>query len=219
MLIGAACAVLIAGFSAFSANCEKAQEEFFRLHIMANSDSDEDQSLKYDLRDYLLNDLGEIFENSGTAEEAALAAKHSLAYINEKAQAFIYEQGYDYTVRSEVCNMYFTTRVYGNTTLPAGNYNALRLTIGEGKGRNWWCVLFPPLCLPAAEKNEFFSWAYENGYDDEAILTLAQSREIEKSGCEIKFAIYEFFKELFRAAPQTASGGCSRAAPEGKAAP
>ena len=66
-------------------------------------------------------------------------------------------------------------------------------------------MLFPPLCLPAAEKNEFFSWAYENGYDDEAILTLAQSREIEKSDCEIKFAIYEFFKELFRAAPQTAS--------------
>lgn len=200
MLIGAACAVLISGFTAFSESCEKAQDEFFRLHIMANSDSDEDQALKYDLRDYLLNDLGVIFEDSRNAEDAALAAKQNLAYINEKAQAFVYEKGYEYTVRSQVCNMYFTTRVYGNTTLPAGNYNALRLTIGKGEGHNWWCVLFPPLCLPAAEKKELFSWAYSQGYDEETILTLAQSREIKKSDCEIRFALYEFIKGLF--APQ-----------------
>lgn len=197
MLIGAAVAILTSGFAHFTENCETAQNEFFRLHIMANSDSDEDQSLKYDLRDYLLNDLGVIFDECENSKEAEHIAKEKLLYINEKAQEFISSKGFDYKVSCEVCNMYFTTRNYGNTTLPAGNYSALRLVIGEGAGHNWWCVLFPPLCLPAAEKNELTDWLFDNGYNDEAVYTLAQNREIENSGYEVKFAIFEFFRQFF----------------------
>ena len=123
-----------------------------RLHVLANSDSEADQELTYRLRDYLLEDFTHIFDGCADAEEARTAAKASTAEIAEKARIFLDSQGCSMPVSVSVENIFFTTRTYGTVVVPAGNYDALRVVIGEGEGKNWWCVMFPPLCLPAASE-------------------------------------------------------------------
>lgn len=193
MLMGTAAAVLLGSFSVFADECEDMPEKLFRLHILANSDSEEDQQLKYELRDYLLEDLDSIFEGCSTAEEAKSAAKANISLIAEKSQQFVEEKGYDYDVKASVENTYFTTRRYGGFVAPAGNYDALRIVIGEGEGHNWWCVMFPPLCLGAVEK-------YEN-YEGEPLpntLSAEVSKQIESDRpFEIRFALFEWLKERF----------------------
>lgn len=199
MLIGAAAAVLLGSFSAFAIECEEMPEKLFRLHILANSDTEEDQQLKYDLRDYLIEDMEDIFSGCTSAAEAKEKAEKNLPLIAEKSKKFIQDKGYDYDVRVSVENTYFTTRRYGSLVAPAGNYDALRILIGEGEGHNWWCVMFPPLCLNAVE-------SYEN-QDEEVFLCLPKvksglsgstSRKIQQEGpTEIRFALYEWLKKAF----------------------
>lgn len=172
ILLGAAAAIVVSSFVSFAFESERVPDEVFRLHILANSDSEEDQMLKYALRDMILEDFNNIFEGCENAVDAASAAEKNLLLIEQKAQEFVKSQGYNYTVKAEVTEMYFTTRVYGDTlTLPAGNYKALRILIGEGKGQNWWCLMFPPLCLPAAkdktDKADIMVWNkwVEKNYD------------------------------------------------------
>ncbi len=197
MLIGIAAAVLMGSFSVFAEKCDQMPDKLFRLHILANSDSDADQQLKYDLRDYLLSDMEEIFQGCNTAEEAKASAQENLPQIAEKAQKFVEEKGFDYTVKASVENVYFTTRRYGSYVTPAGNYDALRIVIGEGKGHNWWCVMFPPLCLGAVEN-------YENPKGDlisPNSLSIEASKQIESDRpFEIRFALYEWFKSRFMGA-------------------
>ncbi len=182
MVIGAIASIIVGSFTAFAEDCDAKPDEVLRLHIIANSDSEEDQSLKYDLRDHMLSDFSDIFSGCENLDEAKAAANENLEEMRQSAQEFIRRQGYDYTVKCELTDCYFTTRRYGNYTLPAGDYTAVRLIIGEGKGKNWWCVMFPPLCLPAA--GEFF--------------TDAQSREIENTAViEPRFALFEWLQSLF----------------------
>lgn len=197
MLIGTAAAVLLGSFSAFAEECEEMPDRLFRLHILANSDSEEDQRLKYELRDYLLEDIDGIFKDCTTAEEAKSAAKDNLALIAKKSQEFVEEKGYGYTVKASVENTYFTTRRYGGFVAPAGDYDALRIVIGEGEGHNWWCVMFPPLCLGAVEK-------YERGGENAAgdllpdTLSEEMSKQIESDRpFEIRFALFEWLKARF----------------------
>lgn len=182
MLIAAAITVLIGSFSAFAAECDELPDKLFRMHILANSDSEEDQALKYALRDFLSKDMQYIFEGCSTAEEAKDAARSNLKKIAMKARQFVREQGYDYQITASVERVYFTTRQYGALTVPAGEYDALRILIGEGEGKNWWCVMFPPLCLSAVE-----DYVY-NGAD-----TIDPSKPPQ-----VKFALYEWLKKLFR---------------------
>lgn len=192
MIIGAVTALLAAGFGVFASDCEEIPNEVLRLHILANSDSDDDQNLKYGLRDFLLSDLNSIFSGAESLEQASSIAENNLDYITKRAEIYMTENGYTYGVEIELTKMYFTTRAYGNVTLPAGNYKALRVIIGEGKGQNWWCVMFPPLCLPAVS---------ENGYNKntEPYFSKEASKAIEngKNGVEIRFAIYEWLEGLF----------------------
>ena len=204
MLFGAAAAVLFGSFSVFAKDCEEMPDKLFRLHILANSDSEEDQRLKYELRDYLLTDMEEIFADCASAAEAKEAARKNLVLITEKSQQFVYDKGYDYTVTASVENVYFTTRQYGGFTAPAGNYDALRILIGEGEGHNWWCVMFPPLCLGAVEE-------YESSNSDEELflckppkirpdqgLSEETSKRIEQDQpVQIKFALFEWLEKLF----------------------
>lgn len=202
MLLGAALAVLLGSFSAFAAECEELPDRLFRLHILANSDSEEDQNLKYALRDYLLEDMEEAFTGCVTAEDAKERAKERLPEITKKARQFIRDSGYDYEITASVENVYFTTRRYGNTVVPAGNYDALRILIGEGKGQNWWCVMFPPLCLGAVEEyvkteNELIL------FDPAASKPYSLSREASESverqpKVAVKFALFEWLKGLMR---------------------
>lgn len=151
LAVGLALTVAVSSVSAFSGTCADIRESVLRLHILANSDSPEDQALKLAVRDRILELDSSLFGEAETLAEAEAAAKEQLAEMKTAAEDEIRRQGYSYPVEIELCRMYFSTRDYESFTLPAGNYPAVRITIGEGKGHNWWCVLYPPLCLPAAQ--------------------------------------------------------------------
>ena len=138
----------------FYGACEEIRDGVLRLHILANSDSDEDQQLKLEVRDALLGYTDRLFSDCKSKDEALKAAGEHIEDIRCFAEMTVREHGYDYPVQAYVTNMSFDTRVYEDITMPAGHYDAVRIVIGEGKGHNWWCVLFPALCLPSAGKDE-----------------------------------------------------------------
>lgn len=123
------------------------QENIFRLHILANSDSEEDQSLKLAVRDSIISYMETINNSSTTKEETINNVNINLENIKQVAENKLKELGSNYEVSLEVGNFYFPTKYYGNISLPAGNYDALKINIGEAQGQNWWCSLFPPLCF------------------------------------------------------------------------
>lgn len=147
-------AMLLSPLAGFGQQCAQVRQEVLRLHILANSDSPEDQALKLRVRDAVLLETGDLFSAAGTLEDARLLAEENLPAIEETARRVLAENGCRLPVRAELTRMYFNTRQYDRSTLPAGEYDALRLTIGEAQGKNWWCVMFPPLCIPAAATAE-----------------------------------------------------------------
>ena len=119
----------------------------FRLHVIANSNSEEDQNLKYKVRDSLLNYMNEICVNCTSKEEAIQIAKDHQSEFKQIALSTIYNEGFSYDVNIEIGNFEFPTKQYGDISLPAGFYDALKVEIGNANGRNWWCVMFPSLCF------------------------------------------------------------------------
>lgn len=172
----------------FTAQCEEIPENILRLHILANSDSEEDQNLKIKVRDHILRESTELFENADNKKEAVHITKTNLKKIVNNAQQYVYSLGYDYKVRGEIVqDMYFNTREYDSYTLPAGRYDAFRIIIGEGEGHNWWCVMFPPMCFSMAEENS----------DLTQVLTDEQLEITEnKPKYEYKLKIVEIYNEL-----------------------
>ena len=126
---------------------EVRRDDLIRLHVIANSDSPEDQALKLRVRDQLLLRFGQIFKDARTMDQARALIEANLEELEKTALAEINNQGYDYQVSAQLGIFPFPTKVYGNEVYPAGRYEALRVVIGEGKGANWWCVMFPPLCF------------------------------------------------------------------------
>ena len=182
-------AMLITPLAGFGQRCAQVRQEVLRLHILANSDSEADQALKLRVRDAVLEETGGLFAAAGTLEEAQAAALENLPAIEAAARRALAEAGSDAPVKAELTRMYFNTREYGeDTTLPAGEYQALRLSIGEARGRNWWCVMFPPLCVPAAE-------AAVAGQESKAV-----EEDIEALNQEphyrLSFAVVEWLEEL-----------------------
>lgn len=145
---------ILMSFTGFAGKCEKISEKVLRLHVIANSNSEEDQALKLKVRDKVLKICEESFKKSEDLSQALDVANKNIYIILKAAQDEIKENGYYYNVNAEIVNMHFNTRHYSEVTLPAGNYNAVRITIGEAKGKNWWCVMFPPMCLPAAQEQK-----------------------------------------------------------------
>ncbi len=170
----------------FDAQSKEISEEVFRLHILANSDSTEDQSLKLDVRDVVQEFCYNIYDDAQSKEEAEEIISEKLPEIIAVAQEEVDRQGYDYKVNGEIVNMYFTNRVYNDITLPAGNYDAVRITIGSGEGHNWWCVMFPPICISAAE----------NDADISDVLTQEQTEMVTDESYEYKFKVYEIYQNL-----------------------
>lgn len=117
-----------------------------RLHVLANSDSEEDQALKFHVRDQVLERATGILETAGNRAEAEEALRAELPELERVAEKEIRARGYTYSVTAELTEATFPTREYEDFTLPAGDYLALRVVIGAGEGQNWWCVVFPPLC-------------------------------------------------------------------------
>lgn len=172
----------------FTAECEEIPENILRLHILANSDSEEDQALKIKVRDHILEEAGDMFKNADNKTEAVHITRTNLKKIVKDAQQYVYSLGYDYKISGEIVqDMYFDTRQYDNFTLPAGRYDAFRIIIGEGEGHNWWCVMFPPMCFSMAEDNS----------DLAQVLTEEQLDIAEnETKYEYKFKIVEIYNEL-----------------------
>ena len=169
-------------------------DSVFRLHVLANSDSIEDQELKYKVRDKLLTYMNSICKNTSSKEEAINIANSNISEFKKIAQDVIYENGYTYDVNVEIGNFEFPTKTYGDISFPAGYYDALRVTIGEAKGQNWWCVMFPPLCFidvtSGVVPDESKEVLKENmNEEDYALVSESESN----TGISFKFKLLEFF--------------------------
>ena len=174
----------------FGASCGEIRQDVLRMHVIANSDSAEDQAMKLKVRDAILEAGEDLFDGTLTAEGAEQVLDSDIERLQNAAQTVLTGNGFDYGVRVEIGKDYFNTRTYdGEVTLPAGEYEAVRVILGEGKGQNWWCVMFPPMCLPAAEA------------DTEISDVLTQNEEdVVKSNpkYEARFKIVELFENFYR---------------------
>lgn len=166
-------------------------DRVIRFHVIANSDSREDQTLKLAVRDRVLTVAEGLYPQNATLEQAQRALEENLTALAAAGQAVVEEQGYRYPVTAQLTRCWFPTKEYQGFALPAGEYNALRVVIGEGEGQNWWCVAFPPLCLGAA--SETVDQATRAGCftQDQACLVTGESE-----GYVLKFKGMELLGEL-----------------------
>ncbi len=180
--------ICILGSLSFERDCDGIREKIVRLHVIANSDSEADQALKLKVRDRIIEESGELFTLSESTEQAEGNLINALGDLKSLTERVIEEEGSSYSVEVRAEPSYFPVRSYGNLTLPAGTYKSLKIVIGEGEGKNWWCVLFPPLCLPAAEKR------------DDLLSDVLTEKEIQlissKPRYEVRFWLYEKLQEL-----------------------
>lgn len=176
--------------TAFSEQCDSIRNKMLRMHVIANSDSEADQALKLKVRDAVLAEGKEIFDGSVTADEAQEKIMPHTEHLRQTALNVIKDEGYNYDVQITVQKEYFSTRTYDSSvTLPAGYYTAVKVIIGEGAGRNWWCVMFPPMCLPAADAECEIS----------DVLTEEETNIVKNvDKYEFKFKIVEFFENLLK---------------------
>lgn len=188
--------VFVSALSYVNAVSENISDSVFRLHVIANSDSKEDQELKYKVRDSVLEYMNKISANCSSKEEVINLAIENSEEFKKIAEKVIKENGYDYDVNIRIGNFDFPTKIYGDISLPAGNYDALRIEIGEAQGQNWWCVMFPPLCfvdvttgvVPDESKEVIKENLDEEEYD---LVSNKESTEIK-----FKFSLIEFFKGI-----------------------
>ena len=171
VLLGLALALSLSSFTRFSAACAGVREDTLRLHILANSDSEADQELKLAVRDAILQAEGGMFAAERTKEGALRAAGADLEAIRAVAQRTVRARGYSYPVAVRLENMYFSTREYDGFTLPAGRYDAVRVEIGAHAGKNWFCVLFPPMCVPAATSDGGQDMSAYSGAEQQAVCS------------------------------------------------
>ena len=165
----------------------------FRLHVIANSDSKEDQELKFKVRDCLLKYMKEICGSCENKSEAISLVKEHQNEFNSIAKQTILDEGYSYDVKINIGNFEFPTKDYGDISLPAGFYDALRVEIGNAKGQNWWCVMFPPLCfvdvtsgvVPEDSKEQL-----EDSLSEEEYALVSEDSDFK---IQFKFKILEFF--------------------------
>lgn len=139
--------IFICAFSYVNAVSTNIQDSVFRLHVIANSDSEEDQNLKYIVRDNVLEYINSISNSENSKEDVIKLAKEHIDEIQKIAENTIIENGYTYSVKLNIGNFAFPTKTYGDISFPAGYYDALKIEIGNASGQNWWCVMFPPLCF------------------------------------------------------------------------
>lgn len=196
ILISLCAFIFVSAMSYTNAVFTNISDSVFRLHVIANSDSKEDQNLKYLVRDRVISYMNEVSKGAKSKQE-------SIQIVNERKDDFyniakqvILENGYNYDVKIEVGNFYFPTKHYGDISLPNGNYDALKIEIGEAKGQNWWCVMFPPLCfvdvtsgvVPEESKN-----IIKDNLSSEEYVLVSNNDDLN---VKFKFKIIEIFKSL-----------------------
>lgn len=186
---------IICAFSYVNAVSTDIQNSVFRLHVIANSDSDEDQNLKYIVRDKVLEYISSISNSSMTKDEVIALASENINEIQKIAENTIYENGYNYSVKLNIGNFSFPTKKYGDITFPAGFYDALKIEIGEAKGHNWWCVMFPPLCFVDVTSGvvpEESKQTIRDNLSEEEYKLLSEN----SGNMNFKFNIVEMFQDI-----------------------
>lgn len=179
--------VSLYSFLPFEKECRNISDEVLRIHILADSDSETDQSLKLKVRDEILNFTDGLYSDVTSKEEAIKITQKHIAGIEATAENILRANGCQKEVKAEILDMNFNTRYYDDITMPSGNYTALRVTIGSGEGKNWWCVMYPSLCLYTASdakslEDELSQKQYE-------VLT-------QKPKYEFRFKVLEYFDFL-----------------------
>ena len=165
-------------------------QKMIRLHVIANSDSDADQTLKLQVRDKVLDYTTGILQRANDMEDAQTQLRDALGRIENIARREIVNRGYDYPVTAQLASTEFPLKEYDGFSLPAGEYMALRLVIGEGAGQNWWCVVYPPLCMTAASDVAQTGIACGMGQEDMSLM------QEEDEGYQIKFRCVELWEQL-----------------------
>ena len=165
-------------------------DDTLRLHILAPSDSAEDQALKLLIRDRVLEKYSAELKKVGSAEDGRAVLTERLDEIERDCRKWCREEGYGYTVTCELTEEWYNTREYSDFTLPAGEYASLKIVIGEGDGQNWWCVMYPPLCLDAA-----LSDSGEKYTDEEESLVTGSGYNVKFKLLEVTSAILKGFTE------------------------
>ena len=175
---------------------EEIYDTVVRLHVIANSDSEEDQSLKMQVRDEILASINPVLENCNSREEAIAEIGRIRNEVIERAQNVILENGYDYSVDIEVCREKYPTRDYGSFIFPSGEYVSVKVKIGKAEGQNFWCVLFPPICMSAAtaSKEEAEEAFVAVGFTPEQYRIIT---ETDRVNYKIKFKLLEFLESAF----------------------
>ena len=181
-------------------NYNNVKDSLIRFHVIANSDTDEDQALKIKVKNAVIEYLYPYLSDSSSIEESRQIIIDNEEKVKQIAQKVIKDNTYSYDVKLELSHENFPEKSYGNIVLPQGNYEAFRIIIGSGEGRNWWCVMFPPLCFVDESKAEV-------QYDKtEESLTKAEKKdkvdsnnniETSKQKIQYKFKIVEILKSLF----------------------
>lgn len=180
---------------------EDYKHKLIRFHVIANSDSDEDQNLKLKVRDAIINYLQPKLLESESIEESESIIKKEYDELEKISKNIISENGYDYDVKVGIDYSEFPTKQYSNIVLPAGEYKALRIIIGEGKGKNWWCVMFPPLCFVDEQKG-----IIDKDTDDKLreVLTeeeyelISQKTSKQMNRVQVKFKIVEIIQNIIK---------------------
>lgn len=188
--------VFISAISYVDAVSSDISDSVFRLHVIANSDSNEDQELKYKVRDAVLEYMNDISKECTSKDDVISLAYQYQDEFCQIAEQVIKDNGYNYDVNIKIGNFEFPTKNYGDISLPAGYYDALRIEIGEAEGQNWWCVMFPPLCFvdvtSGVVPDESKEVIKENLNEEEYSLI----SDKESTDIKFKFGLIEFFKNI-----------------------
>lgn len=190
-VLGTLLAVALTGWCSFSRVCGEIRRQTLRLHILAHSDAEQDQALKLVVRDALTEECARLFDGVTDMAQAERAAQAALPQLKAAAETAVADAGYACPVTVSLEETWFDTRTYGEYTLPAGRYRALQVKLGAAQGKNWWCCLFPPLCVGAAT---------HTGADAERIWGAQGARVAAGEGYELRFAVLEWWQRRHKAA-------------------
>lgn len=189
--------IFVSAISYVEAVSNDLKNSVFRLHVIANSDSQEDQDLKYKVRDNVINYMNSLCSDVKSKSEAIAIAKEHSNEFYEIAKKTIEDNGYSYDVEINFGNFDFPTKQYGDISLPSGNYDALRIEIGKASGQNWWCVMFPPLCFVDVSSgivpDDSKDTLKDSLSNDEEFILL---NEKKNSDMQLKFKLVEMFQNV-----------------------
>lgn len=174
---------------------DEAKDSIIRFHVIANSDSEEDQNLKLKVKNEVIEYLYDKLDKSESLEESRQIIKDNMEDVKKIASQVINNSNYSYDVKVELGRENFPDKAYGNIVLPQGNYEAFRVIIGQGEGKNWWCVMFPPLCFVDESKAQV---QYEE--TEEKLKHQINDKDIseENNNTKIKFKVVEVIKDLLK---------------------